>query len=378
MKNIWIWVACCTFTTIAQAQFTTVTYDRSRAWFNDGQPLPAEEAMIVKGTVDNSIQLVELNILSPKGKDVLYQASWQQQGDAEAILTVPYPLRPAERYDFKINFYEELSDRDRKELVQHLQQTMNTYVDVNLKGSKDLDLRKSSKKILKEMQEVTEVVLSPYRTKRGYWQSSYSEVVRLKLEQLDKADLDNQFAMQDTSLTKEARRIKNKTRLIDELQTQIDQEVEQLLNTDVLILTNSQFIDDYPTEKKRNMLSLNVGYGGIYFDGNWEDLDYAASPYVGLAFPLGNSVLGAKILRNTSVTMGIFLQELENAQGEVVNGFLIDRPLYLGLDHKLFQFIRINAGATFLEENGANNKNVLVRPYVGLSARIDLGVRLGQ
>ncbi|MEM1327282.1 MAG: hypothetical protein AAGI23_15070 [Bacteroidota bacterium] len=377
MKFLYVWLLCCSFSIATYAQFTTVTYDQSRAWFNDGQPLPAEAAMIVKSNVDSDVEMVEFNILSPKREDVLYQSSWQRQNNGEVSITLPYPLRAAERYDFKINFYEDLSDRDRKELVKHLQQTMNTYVEVNLKGSKDLDLRKNSKKTLKEMQEVTDVVLSPYRTKRGYWQSSYSEVVRLKLEQLDNADLDDQYSMQDTSLTKEARRVKNRNRLIEELQTQIDQEVEQLLNTDVLVLTNSQFIDDYPTDKKRNMLSLNIGYSGIYLDGGWEDLDYAASPYVGLAFPLGNSVLGAKVLRNTSVTMGIFLQELENTQGEVVEGFLIDRPLYLGLDHKLFQFIRINAGATFLQE-GVDSKNVLVRPYMGLSARVDLGVRLGQ
>lgn len=365
------------------AQFTTVTYDFERNWFNEGQTLPAEKSMIIKGIAPQGVEMISFNILSAKRNDELYQATWQKTTNNEFALTVPYMLRASDRYDFRVDTYEKLASDKRKELEQDLEATLDTYVEVNLRGEKEIKLLKNSKKTMQELQEIVEKVLSPYRNKNGYWASEFSEVVKLKLEQLDKADLESNYVKGDTTMTRKAVRQTTREELVNELKAQIEREAMRMLEGDVLVLTTSRYVDDYMTEAKINSLSINVGYGGVYLDGKWNDLSYDAAPYVGLAFPLGNSVLGSKLLSNTSVTMGIFLNNLEDAQGNEITGFVVNRPIYFGLDHKLFQFVRINAGATFLEETGAAgdlsaNKNVMIRPYVGLSARIDLSVKLGK
>ncbi len=73
------------------------------------------------------------------------------------------------------------------------------------------------------------------------------------------------------------------------------------------------------------------------------------------------------------------IDDFENNKGEKINGFLIKTPIYLGLDHRLFKFLRINAGATLLEDgNSTQGNKILVRPFLGLCAKIDLNIGLGQ
>jgi len=385
MMKKYIFVALTTLLFVCPnfAQFTTVTYDFERNWFNEGQALPAEKSMIIKGIAPKNVEMITFNILSAKRNDELYQATWQKTTNNEFALTVPYMLRASDRYDFRIDTYEKLASDKQKELVQDLEATLDTYVEVNLKGDKEIKLLKNSKKTMQELQAIVEKVLLPYRNKNGYWSSEFSEVVKLKLEQLDNADLETNYVKGDTTTTRKAVRQNTRQELVNELKAQIEREAMRMLEGDVLVLTTSRIVDDYMTEAKMNSLSINIGYGGVYLDGKWSNLSYDAAPYVGLAFPLGNSILGSKLLSNTSVTMGVFLNNFEDAQGNEITGLVVNRPIYLGFDHKLFQFVRLNAGATFLEENDGTgdlsaNKNVMIRPYVGLSARIDLSVKLGK
>ncbi|MEM8523512.1 MAG: hypothetical protein AAGG68_02655 [Bacteroidota bacterium] len=382
-KYLFVALATLLFVCPNFAQFTTVTYDFERNWFNEGQVLPAEKSMIIKGIAPKNVEMIIFNILSAKRSDELYQATWQRTSNNEFALTVPYMLRASDRYDFRVDTYEKLDSERRKELEQDLKATLDTYVEVNLRGEKDIKLLKNSKKTMRELKEITENVLSPFRNKNGYWTSEFSDVVRLKLEQLEKADLESNYVKGDTTTTRKAVRQNTRQELVNELKAQVEREAMRILEGDILVLTTSRVVDDYMTEAKTNSLSLNVGYGGVYLDGQWSDLSYDAAPYLGIAFPLGNSILGSKFLSNTSVTMGVFLNDLEDAQGNQITGFVVNRPIYVGLDHKLFQFVRINAGATFLEETEvagdmSASKSVMIRPYVGLSARIDLSLKLGK
>lgn len=147
----------------------------------------------------------------------------------------------------------------------------------------------------------------------------------------------------------------------------------------------SRHVDDQETEKRRGAFSINAGYGGVYLGGDLDDFSYGNAPYLGLSFPMANSTLAPKFLRNSSLTIGAFLQDFEDGDGNKVTGFVVGRPIYLGLDYKLFEFIRFNAGATFLEKEkiaGPDDpdliSSLLVRPFIGLSAKVDLSVSLGK
>lgn len=384
MKNLFFSaLAVLVFSCPVFGQYTTVNYDLGRNWFNEGQPLPAEEAMIFKGNLPGGMDMVELSVLSGKRGDLLYSAIGQKQDNNAFSVLVPYKLRAADAYDFRLDFFQKTSTGDKEKIAAEIMATMNAYLDVNLGGEKQIKLLQNGKKTVREMNGLARGLLSRYRALVAGWEPEFSELVKLKLEQLEKADLDKDFSKKDTTTTRTEVRNGQRQSLIEALKLQVEREVNQWLDTDLSVLAASYLVDDYQTEKKENTLSLNVGYGGVYLDGNWDGLTYGASPYLGLAFPLGNSAFGSKFLGNTSVTMGVFLQNFEDERGREVTGFLVDRPIYLGLDHKLFKFVRVNAGAAFLEgqkigDGGGTASEIMVRPYVGLSARIDLSIGLGK
>ncbi len=369
------------------AQFTTVTYDAYKNWFNEGQPLPAEKAMIIKGVLPQDAERMEFYILSSKNNNPLYSGIGKPQANNEFSLPINYRLRASDKYDFRIIFFRTLNSSKQEALKTAIKETLNTYIDVNLFGKKSIKLLKKAKKTVREMNGIIAAELAHYRSKTFNWQPVLSKVVQLKFQQLDKADLDNGYTKKDTSATRKGFRENTRQQLVAELKQQIEREVDRMLDGEMLIQNETFSIDNYPTESKENSLSINVGYGGVFISGNLDDFTYGSSPYVGLAFPLGNSVLGSKFLSNSSVTIGFFLENFKDENDKPITGFLINRPIYLGLDHKLFKFLRVNAGAAFLEgtkipapanPDVTSGKNVMVRPFIGLSARIDLSIGLGK
>ena len=81
----------------------------------------------------------------------------------------------------------------------------------------------------------------------------------------------------------------------------------------------------------------------------------------------------------------MFTDNFENDGGQKVTGPLISRPFYLGLDYKLFQFVRFNAGGAILEEpemdaagmeTGSNR--IFLQPFIGVSAKINLYLSLDR
>lgn len=367
--------------TAIHGQFTSITYDLERNWFNEGQPLPAETDMILKGSIPTDAAKVELVILSSKKQEELYTAVWNKTNTNELSLNVPYKLRSSSEYDFLFRFFQPLNGQEKEKLIQDITNTINAYLAVNLAGDKSIKLRKNSKNNLKEMNQILKDVFTEYRSSIYQWEPAFSEIIQLKLEQMERTDLDNDYSKTDNTNSK--KQVINETRkqLVSELEAQISREVSQLLDRKLFILKDTRFVDNYSTESKENALAINVGYGGVYLSGNVDDFTYGSSPYLGLAFPLGNRVLGSNFLSNTSLTLGVFLDNFEDANQNEITGFLVDRPFYLGLDHKLFKFIRVNAGAAFLEEQNRDtsaSKSILIRPFIGLSARIDLSIGLGK
>ncbi|HKK73888.1 MAG TPA: hypothetical protein VJ953_02345 [Saprospiraceae bacterium] len=382
MKQLLFPVFCLLFLPlISSAQYTTVTYEFDKQWFNEGQPLPVASNMIIKGTVPATVAYIEIQVLSTKGQE-LYRAQSVVQNNREFAVPVNFPLRSGDNYDFRVNLFQEMSTAEKNNLRERTLATLNTYLDVNLKGDKTIKLVKRSKKTVRDMNDLLVSLLERYRNTLGNWTPTFSDVVRLKLEQLDKADLDQDYDKKDTTATRASTLATTRNRLVSELRAQVAREANQILDAYPLILKQSQTINDYPTINQERALSLSAGYGGVYLSGDWDDFNYGASPYFGLAFPLGRAAMGANFWSNTAITAGFFLNNFEDEEGNAISGLIVDRPLYFGLDHKLFKFVHLNLGGTLLENETANgtgsSREVLIRPFIGLSARIDLTLGLGK
>ena len=160
----------------------------------------------------------------------------------------------------------------------------------------------------------------------------------------------------------------------------IRSELKQYMNLEWFKMIDNKYIDNYSTEKSRRTISIQAGFGGAYLSGTTSNLTIGASPFVGFAFPLSKRSSQSKVLNNLSVTFGVFLLDFQGANNTLVSGPIFKRPTYVGLSYKIFRFVHVNAGATFLEDSATAGqisgigKRVYIRPFIGVSAQVDLWV----
>lgn len=376
--------------TFTYGQYTTINYQLEKNYFNEGQPLPAEKPLMFTGMVPPGIDIIEISIFPAKAKndkDRLYLASWKdfdQQDNTSYSLAVGYKLRASAQYDFRFDFFQKLPSREQEQLSARMLDQIKAYLDANiaLKGN-SLDLNRSEKKMVRELEDIIRTALEDYRNQNGLAFEGLSETVRQKLDKIESLQLNKQPADNGQATPKED----IFRQQLQELENAVVADIRELMSFPWSKRTISRYVDDYETEHKKGSFSISAGYGGVYLNGDLDNLTYGDAAYLGVAFPLSNSTIAPKFLRNASITMGAFLKNFEDENGNTISGVIVDRPVYLGLDYKLFEFIRFNAGAAFLEKTeSANSGNAeptgntltLIRPFVGLSARIDLTVGFGK
>lgn len=375
---------------VAYSQYMTINYDLEKNYFYEGQPLPAEKPLMFTGLVPQGVDIIEISILPSKAKsdkDRLYLASWKDfdnKANTNYTLAVNYRLRASEKYDLRLDFFQELSSSVQKQLTEQIIEQVTAYLDANIQiKGKSVGIAKNEKKMVGELEEVIRTALRDYRNQNDQGFSGLSGTVGQKLANLETVDF-GKMPKDSTAQVEQVQRQGVVSDKIDDLKNVIRTEVLDLMNTPWSKLTISRFVDDYETEQKKGTFSLSLGYGGVYLDGKLDNLSYGSSPYAGLAFPLSNSTIAPKFLRNSSVVLGVFFNDFEDESGNKVSGMIFDKPLYLGLDYKLFEFVRFNAGAVALEKSStisgsdAVDTETFIRPFVGLSARIDLSIGLGK
>lgn len=374
---------------LMHAQFITVNFDAEKNYFNEGQPLPSEKAMMFTGLAPEGVNIIEISILPAKGKDkndVLYTAIWKNTTHNQSSnynLAVNYKLRASEEYDFKFRYFKTIAENEINQLTERIINQLNAYIDASIILDKDrIELTKRNKKMQSEIQSLVNELLINYRNLNNVEFEGFSTSIEQKLKRLDKLEVPDR--KKDSTAVKPDEFLAIQK---EELRSQIAREVKLYMNKDWSIMTSTYYVDNYETEQKKGSFSVNVGYGGVYLSGNIDDFDYGAAPYAGLSFPLSNSTLAPRFLRNSSLTVGAFFDNFENENGTKISGVIVNRPIYAGLDYKLFQFVRFNAGATFLEsrpEDSNNNtitdeeNSIFIRPFIGLSAKIDLSLTFGR
>lgn len=317
----------------------------------------------------DGVTFVEIELYDSKGVNQLYSANWRSSGSKNFSIPFNYRLYPSEKYDFRINYFQLLSNEDKQDIKNQLLDRFNTFINGNTKRTADkVQLNKSAKQMSSYLDAAISEIFLQYRPAVDLpgQMMSFSDAVKDKLKAID-----GQSAKSDSSTVV----------VLDELKAQVKVEVDRIFSREYVEIVDSKYVDNYETERKRGAVSINLGYGGVYLDGGLDDLTYGAAPFVGLAFPLGNNKL-SPVLGNASITLGVFTEDFEDQNGVTVTGFIVPKPIYLGLDYKLFQFIRLNAGATFLEtendQNEMGGSEIIVRPFVGIGARINLNINIDK
>ena len=375
------------------AQYATVNFDAKLRTFNNFEPLPSEKDMMITGAVAKNISVVEFRFFRAKDdemKDPLYVGHWQRSaGDMGNTYKLPvnYKLSSNKKYNILVKYFKRVPTEDREKLYAALKNNLDAYLGQNLQtGSKKIELAKKSKQMIKDLNTIVKSGLQEYRVTNGIPFNGFSDLVKGQLDAIDDKKL-NKVLFDKSNTSQAAASIKYRDQLIKDLQTLVHAEIRFVLNSDISRLDNQYNIDNVKTESRNGYFSLNVGYGAVYIDGNIDNLEYGRAPYVGLSFPLSTSTIAPKFFRNASITLGIFTKNFDEVgdRTKSITGPIVKRPIYLGLDYKLFQFIRFNVGATALEEQSENTgtvsgieNRVFFRPFVGLSAKINLSIGLDK
>jgi hypothetical protein len=373
------------------AQYKNVTFDYERSSFNEGQPLPAESYFLVSGEVAPEVEIVEIRVLQGSEKDSkpLYQGIWKRpeikNGNTFQI-PISYNLRSNSKYDFRIAYYKRIDSTSSQQFRDQLFAYLDTYVDQRVQVEKNrLRLTAPPRQIIRDLNAIVERSTLYYNNRSNVSFPGFSDMVVRGFELLKNKSLAPGKHNQNKGEGDSKQVMKNEfaDEQIQSLKQMIHGEVNAVLNTDLLTVTDSKDVKNYPTEKLRSSLTLNLGYGGVYLAGNINNLSYGSAPYAGVSFPLGNKAFASKFLSRTSLSAGVFLRNFSNAEGQTISGPVVGLPVYVALGYPIMDFLRLNVGAAVLQNSstapsGINLQQVFVRPYVGLSVDINIWLGLGK
>lgn len=359
------------FPLLLSAQFTEVNLDFESVYIGENNALPAETNLLFSGAIPDYIDRVEIHLLRPDSKRApLHTATWQRPlGNTEAVYKLPvnYKLRSSSSYDIEALFFRAIDEDDREALIDNWASRLMLYLDSHRKpGKRGVDWEEKPSRLLRGMNALLEKDLSNYRAGLPGQQQQLSELIALQAEKMAKMRL-------PADSTAAAARLAEEDALLERL---VADELARIIPTRLYELADARYLENAPTEEKRGAVAVNAGYGGVHLGGDFsKELQYDTAPFVGLSFPLGNSAFAPRFFSNTYFGFGLFLSKFEDAEGRELSGPITDLPLYASLEYKLFQFIYLNAGATLLERGNPDaTSTLLVRPFVGLSAKVNLSL----
>lgn len=367
------------------AQVDNINYDYEQNELNSSLPIPAENYFRINGSAEKRCEAVDISIyddLSKNHPQLLYQnAWWRSKDDIGGSFSVPmrYKLHGNSDYDFRVTFYRNTNPTEIASLKSNLHSLLDEYVNASLDvNSKQIQLGNRVYQIRSDLNALVIQGMQNYESRLHEQFPGFSDLVVKKLQQLNGLRLHKglfQFNADSANTAQQKAAYLNKMK--DELDAILHNEVDQYLNTPLLIAFEQRTIKGVKTEKTSTILPLNFGYGAFYYakDPNNNSLNYSSGAYAGISIPLANRAFN-KFLGNTSISAGVFLQNFTNNNGDKITGPVIKRPIYGALGFKIFQFIRLNAGGVLIEQHhttsAGTDKTLKVRPMVGISAEINI------
>jgi hypothetical protein len=368
---------------VASAQYEPVVYDYELNYFNNGQPLPAESHLLISGEVDKSIKRVEISLFKAKSNHnhtPLHLSTWKRVKDSEAEtfrLPFNYRLNGNDGYDFVVAYFREITDDEQQALKELLHSVISTYLDqqIDFTGEK-VKLGKGPAGLVARLDDIVSQAMTHYRSENEIPFNGFSQVVNEGFKFLSSYQEPTKNAVDGAAVGLPLPALRA------QVEEQIQTELGQLLDGKLLVQSDLRTLRDYATEKIKNALAVNVGYGGVYLGSTQNTFSYGSGAYVGLSFPFTSRFLSNPLWSNTSLSVGAFLNDFSNADGQEITGPIFGKPYYVGLGYSLFRFVRFNAGMTALEAKGSSTigggsievGDIKFQPFVGVSAEINLSV----
>jgi hypothetical protein len=386
-KLILFWLITCAAIEL-RAQYRPIVFDYEKASFNEGRPLPAETYLTVQGEVIPEIDIVKVFVYQANSGEVLYQGLWKRSElNSGNTFQIPlsYKLKSGTEYDFRIGYYRATDDSTVQAYKQTLFGYLDAYVDQAVVTEKNkIRLNIPVNKAISDLNTIVRRGIANYDNRSSIEFEGFSDLIGRSLKNIRNKDIKpGNFYSPDSAGSRQGRKYAYADDQITALKDLIHSEVNTIFSTNLSALYDVKQVKGYPTEKLSNVLTLNAGYGAVYLEGDVNNLSYDHGPYVGVSFPLGNPAFAPKLFSNTTLSAGIFLTNFKNANNQTLTGPVVSRPVYVGLGYSIVDFLRLQAGATVLQNtatapDGVNLQAVTVRPYVGLALDINVWLGLGR
>ncbi len=363
----------------AHAQYTTVRYDFEKNWFGENQLLPAESSWMLTGVIPPDIQMIEVEVYHAPdiSKQPDYRTSWSSSPQANQTnysIPINYNLRGNSKYTIAIKYYRNTSKDERSELKDKVKQAAESYLDMNITAHRNsVDLAKHPRLMKQDLDKLVQDGMVLYRNDLNQEYRGFSQLVTDQLNNLEELRLkDGRFnILKKEDDADNSERVRYFQEQVENLKMIVNREIDQYLSYDFYVLDMARVVTDYSTEKTRTVLPINVGYGAMYNDGDFDNLSYATAPFVGISIPLANKNFSSKFWSNSSLSAGVFIENFDVDERNQYTGPFIDRPFYLAYGYKTAYFLRFNAGVTVLEDMNRGG-DVFVRPFIGVSIELNL------
>jgi hypothetical protein len=369
-------------------QNRTVVFDYERSYFDNDQPLPAATNFTITGPISEQVTMVEVKIYTDKPKEhesPLYQSLWKTNSPGKSqnfFLPVNLKLRSTD-YDLVVNYYRGVDENEIQNIRQDLFAALDIYLEQSLLNKPTTRLFKKTHENIGDLNSIVNSSLFYYKNSKGIKFIGFSDIIREKIKFI-KSSRTKTAKNLYPDLNRDQALMKYRQQQVDELKQQVHNEAAYLLNMGLSVLADSRYVDNYPVERTKNIFTIHGGYAGVYLGGGDDDLSYGSGVMAGVTLPLGKKAYTSKFWSNSAIIAGFFFTDFEDDNDIKVSGPIFKRPTYVGLGYKVFNFIRLSAGATFLENQktagnlGDLENTVFIRPFIGLQVDLNLWMDLAK
>ncbi len=373
------------------AQRKTILVETDTRKLNHGNLLPAQTYFDIQVPVNEQTGIVEIEIHRGRNNNNLVEkTTWIRPVNFTGNLAevpVDIKLKSNSSYTFDIVIYSMLSDSEKVHLNKIIQQNIINYLNATMEANtRGVEISRRNEQTISDLNLIVKKSFRDYQNLRQREFEGFSDIVKLKLQQIDNARLSNaEYNVirnpGDSMQTANDLKANYANQLTEDLQQIILSEINNYLAMDFVKVYDNLLIKNQVTERTQTVLPLFIGYAGVYLSGNVDDLEYDSQPYAGFSIPFGRGN-GAWFSR-TSFVLGVFIKNFKDGDGNIITGPVIDRPVFAGLGFRVYDFIHLNAGviATSVEKQNLSNiktENIDLKPFIGISAQFNLWLGLNK
>ncbi len=355
-----------------------IPFDILKNQLYGGANLPAEEPFRVSGELPQEIKRVEL---------IVYEKSEKKDPLLSRVFVRPFnmmaerfeiqidPLHDNKQYVFRFLYFKDATPEQLRALQLSLDANLEAVIRANYIFRKNRIIgQQSAKSLQKTLEEVVHQGLSDFRHAGGRSFTGFSSILTAKMRQIERESLSNARFNIISKSKNESQRVGYAERLISELIQLAQSEATQYLSDNMLIIAEERTIITR-TEKLPGVLPINIGYGFVYWEGDFSNLVYNTAPYAGISIPLANRTF-ARYLGDASLSVGVMLRDLEFS-GTKYSGPVVNLPIYAALGYKIFRVARFNLGATLLSSDANGNGSTQLNAAVFTGISLELNVWAG-